>query len=68
MSGVYRRHPAASSPSAPTILSFLRSSSCCVRVCREIETCNYGDGDPGAGEENDMLIDAKMKWEDGRRL
>ncbi len=68
MSGVYRRHPATSNPSAPTILSFLRSSSCCARVCRERERCNYGDGDPGAGEENDMLIDTKMKEEDGRRL
>jgi len=37
-------------------------------VCRERETCNYGDGDPGAGEENDMLIDTKMNQEDGRRL
>jgi hypothetical protein len=68
MSGVYRRHPATSNPSAPTILSFLRSSSRCARVCREIETCKYGDGDPGAGEENDMLIDTTMKEEDGRRL
>jgi hypothetical protein len=37
-------------------------------VCRERERCKYGDGDPGAGEENDLLIDTKMKQEDGRRL
>ena len=29
---------------------------------------NRGQENPGAGEENDMLIDAKMKEEDGRRL
>ena len=63
--GVYRRHPATSNQSASSIPTYLRSS-CVACPCGENGTC--GAMAILGGEENDMLIDAKMNLEDGRRL